>query len=77
MSEVLGVTPMKTSEVILTDLGSRMSRGVKLSMVEQGMAMTATASQTADRFGPGPADMKLPDNPLPENVKGALAQFSA
>lgn len=77
MSEVLGVTPLKTSEVILTDLGSRMSRGSKLTMMEQGMAIMATAAQAADRFGPGPADMKLPENSLPENVKGALAQYSA
>ena len=77
MSEILTVKPMNINEIILSDLGHRLSGGGKLSMAEQGMAIMATAALDANRFGPGPAEMKLTANPLPENVKGALAQFSA
>lgn len=77
MSEVLTVKLMNPNEVILSDIGYRMARGGKLTLAEQGMAVLATAALDASRYGPGPAEMRLPQNSLPENVKGALAQYSA
>ena len=45
-------------------------------MSERLMAMTATAQSTADRYGPGPADMVLQPPDLPETVKGVLANYT-
>ena len=73
----LGVTPLNGNEMVMRDMGYRYARGATLTFAEEGMAMVATAAMTANNYGPGPATMKLQRPALPENVKGALAQYSA
>lgn len=76
-NEIKSVEPMNGYELVMRDMGSRYARGTKLTFIEEGMAMTATAALDAKRFGPTPAEMTLPASSLPENVKGALASYSA
>ena len=64
------------NENVLTMLGRKVSSGRDLTMSERLMAMTATAQSTADRYGPGPADMVLQPPDLPETVKGVLANYT-
>lgn len=67
--------PVDITENVLTMLGSKVASGRELTMPERLMAMTATAQATADRYGPGPADMVLQKPELPEVVKGVLANY--
>lgn len=67
--------PLDITESVLTMLGTKVSTGHELTMPERLMAMTATAQTTADRYGPGPADMVLQKPELPEVVKGVLANY--
>ena len=68
--------PVNITENVLTMLGRKVSSGRDLTMSERLMAMTATAQSTADRYGPGPADMVLQPPDLPETVKGVLANYT-
>lgn len=70
------VTPLSGAEIVMRDVGGRYAQGLTLSLAEQDMVMTATAALTAANYGPTPATMKLKPVPLPENVKGALAQYA-
>lgn len=67
--------PVNTTDNVLTMLGQKLSQGHTLTLSERLMAMTATAATTADRYGPGPADMVLTPPDLPETVKGVLASY--
>ena len=62
------IKPVNITENVLTMLGRKVSSGRDLTMSERLMAMTATAQSTADRYGPGPADMVLQPPDLPETV---------
>ncbi len=64
------------AEITLQNLGTRYATGAKLSGVDIGMATLASAQLNAQRFGPGPANMKVTGETVPENVKGVLAQFA-
>ncbi|MDY3809546.1 hypothetical protein FYJ44_11305 [Desulfovibrio sp. PG-178-WT-4] len=70
------IKPVNITENVLTMLGRKVSSGRDLTMSERLMAMTATAQSTADRYGPGPADMVLQPPDLPETVKGVLANYT-
>ena len=70
------IKPVNITENVLTMLGRKVSSGRDLTMSERLMAMTATAQSTADRYGPGPADMVLQTPDLPETVKGVLANYT-
>lgn len=70
------IKPVNITENVLTMLGRKVSSGRDLTMSERLMAMTATAQSTADRYGPGPADMVLQPPVLPETVKGVLANYT-
>lgn len=67
--------PMSGTERVLTQIGRKLSVGSELTMAENLMAMTATAQATANRYGPGPADMVVQKPELPETVKGVLAAY--
>lgn len=67
--------PVDATENVLTHLGRKVASGIELSMAERLMASTATAQVTADRYGPGPADMVVQQPQLPETVKGVLASY--
>ena len=62
------IKPVNITENVLTMLGRKVSSGRDLTMSERLMAMTATAQSTADRYGPGPADMVLQPRDLPVTV---------
>lgn len=70
------IKPVSITENVLTMLGRKVRSGRDLTMSERLMAMTATAQSTADRYGPGPADMVLQPPDLPETVKGVLANYT-
>ena len=70
------IKPVNITENVLTMLGRKVSSGRDLTMSERLMAMTATAQSTADRYGPGPADMVLQPPDLPETVTGVLANYT-
>lgn len=67
--------PMSNPETVLQSLGRKMGTGSELTLAENLMAMTATAASTANRYGPGPADMVVQKPELPETVKGVLASY--
>lgn len=67
--------PLSRTERVLDNLGRQIGAGRELTMAENLMAMTATAQTTANRYGPGPADMVLQKPELPETVKGVLASY--
>lgn len=67
--------PVSRTDAVLTQLGRKIGSGSELSLPERLMAMTATAQATANRYGPGPADMVVQQPQLPETVKGVLASY--
>ncbi|WP_022656983.1 hypothetical protein [uncultured Desulfovibrio sp.] len=70
------IKPVNITENVLTMLGREISSGRELTIPERLMAMTAAAQSTANRYGPGPADMVLQPPDLPETVKGVLANYT-
>ena len=72
------ITPTSSTgaAIIMSSLGDKASRGVRLTYAEEGIVMFNTAQIFSSTFGPGPADMRLNPVQLPENVKGILASFS-
>lgn len=75
MVEFTAAQPVDITDNVLTMLGRKMASGHELTLSERLMAMTATAATTADRYGPGPADMVVAPPELPETVKGVLASY--
>ncbi len=67
--------PMGNPDIVLTTLGRKIGTGSELTMAENLMAMTATSAATANRYGPGPAEMVVQRPELPETVKGVLASY--
>ncbi len=70
-------TPPNGAELTLSDLGVRYASGQKLSGTDIGNAIIASARVNAERFGPGPGDMPIRPEQLPESVKGVLVSFSS
>lgn len=75
--ESIVISPPDPYDVVLSQIGMRQAAGIKLSMVEENMAMVATGFVSNKRFGPGPRDSQpLNIDVLPENVKGVLASHA-
>lgn len=75
--ESIVTNPPDATEVLLGDIGRRRATGVKLSMVEENMAMVATGVMSSKQYGPSPRDAEpLNIDVLPENVKGVLASYA-
>ncbi len=74
--ETLSVSQPSGADLTLQNLGIRQATGAKLSGVDIGMATLAAAQKNAERFGPGPANMKVAGEQIPEYVKGVLAQYA-
>ncbi len=70
-------TPPNGAEMMLSDLGVRYVSGQKLSGVDIGNAIIASARVNASQFGPGPAEMVARPEYIPESVKGALVSFAS
>ena len=61
------------AEMTLLHAKNKMATGAHLTMSEKLAASAATAAQVRDRYGPGPADAEPIEVPMPETVKGAIA----
>lgn len=70
------VQPIDVNKNMLGNLGRKMKTGGKLTMAENLMALSASASLTADFYGPGPATMVVKTMELPESVKGMLVEYA-
>ena len=71
------VQPMDVNRAVLGSLGRKMLSGSSLTTAEKLMALSASASVTADFYGPGPDTMTVKTMELPESVKGMLVEFSS
>lgn len=75
--ESIVISPPDPYDVVLGEIGRRQAAGLKLSMIEENMAMVATGFVSTKRFGPSPRDAEpLNIDVLPENVKGVLASHA-
>ncbi len=70
-------TPPNGAELTLSDLGVRFAAGQKLSGTDIGNAIVASARVNASKFGPGPGEMPIRSEQLPESVKGTLVSFAS
>lgn len=61
------------ADITLGHAKTKLAVGSKLTTGERLSAMAATATKTRDRYGPTPADAEPVEIPLPETVKGAIA----
>lgn len=61
------------AELSLLHAKNKLSTGAHLTTSEKLASMGATAALSRDRYGPSPADAEPIDIPLPETVKGAIA----
>ncbi len=68
--------PPSGADISLQSLGIRYTSGLKLNGVDITVATQAAATQNMEKFGPGPAEMKISPPAIPENVAGALVSAS-
>ena len=61
------------ADITLAHAKTKLAVGSKLTMVERLGAMAASATKTRGMYGPTPADAEPVEIPLPETVKGAIA----
>jgi hypothetical protein len=66
-------TALNGAELILLHDKHKLSMGSRLTTTEKLGAAGATASELRSHYGPVPADAEPVDVPLPETVKGAIA----
>jgi hypothetical protein len=71
-----GVHPIDVNRTVLGNLGRKMQSGSSLTTAEKLMALSASASVTADIYGPGPDTMVVKTMELPESVKGMLVEYA-
>ncbi|MCR5562523.1 MAG: hypothetical protein K6F46_04005 [Desulfovibrio sp.] len=64
------------SEILLGNLGRKLSHGGELNNSEQLMAISNAAKQTAGYYGPTPEEFTVRQPGLPESVKGVLADYA-
>jgi hypothetical protein len=64
------------SDVTMVVLADKMSRGTRLTHVDQSLVISNAAKIFAHSFGPMPEDLRLPEIQIPENVRGVLANYS-
>ncbi len=70
-------TPPNGAELMLSELGTRYASGQKLSGTDIGNAIIASARMNASQFGPGPGEMPIRSEQLPESVKGTLVSYAS
>ncbi|MBB5143351.1 hypothetical protein [Desulfovibrio intestinalis] len=70
------ISPLGTSEIILSMLGRKVASGQSLTITECLMALSASGAIIAREYGPGPAEMTVNVPQLPETVKGLLANYA-
>ena len=66
-------TALDGSELVLLHAKHKQGMGNKLQLTEKLGAISATAAEMRAGYGPVPRDARPADVPLPENVKGAIA----
>jgi hypothetical protein len=74
MVEQIG--PISSADIVLGMLGRKLGSGQELTMAETLMAFTEMAKTRMNYYGPSPADMQLKPAPLPEDVRGVLANYT-
>lgn len=73
----IGATPIDANRSVLGNLGRKLQSGSTLTTAEKLMALSASASVTADYYGPGPDAMVVKTMELPESVKGMLVEYAS
>ncbi|MDR2574694.1 MAG: hypothetical protein LBC94_10235 [Desulfovibrio sp.] len=74
MAEQIG--PVLSANIVLGMLGRKVAAGQELTMAETLMAFTEMAKTRMDSYGPSPANMQIKLMPLPEDVRGVLANYT-
>jgi hypothetical protein len=74
MAEQIGA--VLGTDIVLGMLGRKLAGGQELTMAETLMAFTEMAKTRMNYYGPSPANMQLKPVPLPEDVRGILANYS-
>lgn len=67
------IVPATSSQLVLSSLAQKVSTGSKLTSAEVLLGMVASVVEKGNSFGPGPGNMPLPAQFMPESLKGALA----
>jgi hypothetical protein len=60
----------------MAEITDKMKRDARLTVAEQHLAISNAANLSVRSFGPMPEDVRVPNIPIPENVKGVLANFA-
>ncbi|MDR1778119.1 MAG: hypothetical protein LBR31_09900 [Desulfovibrio sp.] len=68
--------PVSKPNAVMSMLGSKVASGRDLTMAETLMAYTEVAKARMESYGPSPATMQLKPVPLPEDIRGALANYA-
>ena len=66
-------TSLDGAELMLLHVKNKLATGANLTSTDKLGAMTATFAQVRERYGPGVDDAQPVEIPLPETVKGAIA----
>jgi hypothetical protein len=74
MAEQIGT--VLSTNIVLSMLGRKLGSGQDLSMAETLMAFTEMAKTRMDYYGPSPSTMQIKPTPLPEDVRGVLANYT-
>ncbi|MDR3357415.1 MAG: hypothetical protein LBN96_00850 [Desulfovibrio sp.] len=74
MVEQIGT--ITSADIVLGMLGRKLGSGQELTMAETLMAFTEMAKTRMNYYGPSPANMRLKPPPLPEDVRGVLANYT-
>ena len=70
------VKPVNPNDHVLDIVGRKYLSGSSLTTAEELLALSASAGEMANNYGPGPAEMVLKKPELPENVKGILVEHA-
>ncbi|MDR2743695.1 MAG: hypothetical protein LBB66_00595 [Desulfovibrio sp.] len=70
------IEPVSGTNIVLGMLGRKLGGGQELTMAETLMAFTEMAKTRMNNYGPSPANMRLKPVPLPEDVRGVLANYT-
>ncbi|MDR2055923.1 MAG: hypothetical protein LBQ10_08675 [Desulfovibrio sp.] len=70
------IEPVSGTNIVLGMLGRKLAGGQELTMAETLMAFTEMAKTRMDYYGPSPANMRVKPSPLPEDVRGMLANYA-
>ena len=70
------IAPVQSTDIVLSMLGRKLGSGQELTMAESLMAFTEMAKTRMDYYGPSPATMRIKSAPLPEDVRGMLANYT-